>query len=568
MASKVFVIGLDGGSFTLLGPWMQQGRLPHLQQLTEAGVSGDLESTIPPMTAPAWATFMTGKNPGKHGIFDFGTQERGGYGYQVIDSRFRRGRALWEIISENGGRVVVLNVPTTYPPNPVNGVLGGDFLTPSGRRDFIYPAALLEEIEPRFGRYPLYAVPPYFAISQADADIERFISEYHAALQYTFDLAHYLIDKINPQFLMVHVFGNDQICHWLWHILDATHPQHQPEALRKHSEKILAYYQGLDTELGRLMHRGDQDTTIIVMSDHGFGPLYKVINLNTWLIREGYLVLKKGPKTRLKRFLWELGLTPETLATNRLAGFVLRRVFASIIRPDKGTVDQVRRLNAWQRLFLSLDDVDWRRTKAFCLFGWGQIKINVKGKYAWGCVPPGNEYVELREEIVEKLRNLRDPETGEKVEGQVFTRDEVYTGERTDEAPDITFLPLAKHYWGNSRGTGFSSNKVFSRYLWGMTGMHRMQGIFLARGRHLRQGVRVEGAHLMDLFPSILYLMGYKIPSDIDGKVVETIIQEEFLRVHPIEFAERVAGGALGSPTLSDDDQEEVIARLRGLGYL
>jgi predicted AlkP superfamily phosphohydrolase/phosphomutase len=183
-------------------------------------------------------------------------------------------------------------------------------------------------------------------------------------------------------------------------------------------------------------------------------------------------------------------------------------------------------------------------------------------------VLPGREYIALREEIVEKLRNLRDPETGERVDGQVFTRDEVYCGACTDEAPDITFLPLAKHYWGNSRGTGFASNKVFSRYLWGMTGMHRMQGIFLARGRHLRQGVKVEGARLTDLFPSILYLMGHKIPDDLDGRVLETIFQEEYLRAHPLRFVAATGEGSSDALATSDEDQQGVIERLRELGYL
>jgi predicted AlkP superfamily phosphohydrolase/phosphomutase len=231
-------------------------------------------------------------------------------------------------------------------------------------------------------------------------------------------------------------------------------------------------------------------------------------------------------------------------------------------------MDQVKQLNAWQRLLLSLGDVDWERTKAYCLFGWGQIKINVKGKYALGCVSPGNEYVALRDQIVRKLQDLRDPETGEKVEGEVFTRDEVYTGECADEAPDITFLPLLKHYWGNSRGTGFASNKVFSTYVWGMTGMHRMHGLLLARGKHLRKAVKVEGARLTDLLPSILYLMGLEIPDDLDGRVLESIFQEEFLRAHPFRFTSGTGGASLPSPTTSDEDQQGVIDRLRELGYL
>src|SRR5437867_3447873 len=211
LKNRVVVIGIDGGTFDLLGPWIKEKDLPNLRALLEKGASGELESTVPPDTAPAWSSFMTGKNPGKHGVFDFVTQEKLGYGIRVIDARFRRGKAIWDIISEAGGRVVVLNVPTTYPPHPVQGVLGGDFLTPGGGKDLFYPPGILEEIESRFGKYPLYVVPPYFAITQKDSDVEKFISNWRAALEYSFKVVHYLIEKIDPRFLMVHVYGNDQL---------------------------------------------------------------------------------------------------------------------------------------------------------------------------------------------------------------------------------------------------------------------------------------------------------------------------------------------------------------------
>jgi predicted AlkP superfamily phosphohydrolase/phosphomutase len=144
--NKVYVLGIDGGSFALLDRWLQEGELPHLQAIMANGVSGELESSLPPVTAPAWTSFMTGKNPDKHGVYDFMLPAEQSYAYYPINAYSRRGKALWEIISEVGRRVAVLNVPTTYPPRPVNGVLISDFLTPSGKRDFTYPQSLLEEL--------------------------------------------------------------------------------------------------------------------------------------------------------------------------------------------------------------------------------------------------------------------------------------------------------------------------------------------------------------------------------------------------------------------------------------
>ncbi len=563
---KVFVVGLDGGTFDLLDRWMDQGALPNLRAMVETGVSGELESTIPPMTAAAWTSFMTGKNPGRHAIYDFGTQDKTSYRYRPINARFRRGACVWDLIGAEGARVVVLNVPTTYPPHPVNGALIGDFLTPTGARDFVYPPGLLEELEGRFGKYPLHPFPPYFVATNADSDFSLFLTQYKQAMVQQFRVAHYLIDKLGPHFLMLHIYGNDQICHWLWHLLDESHPQYQKGLSERHLPAILDYYREFDAQVGRLAAAGDDDTTLLVLSDHGFGPLHKVINLNTWLMQEGYLVLRKRPVTRLRRLLWKAGFTPEGLAKRQwIRSTVGRLIMRTLKEPN---LEKLMALHSRGELLLSLGDVDWAKTRAFCLFGWGQVKINVRGRYPQGCVAPGEEYERLRSELVHKLRTLKDPQTGEPVDGEVFTRDDVYNGPFLEEAPDITFLPMKKHYWANSRGTGFSSNAVFSTYLWGMTGMHTMNGILVAQGKHFRRGVRLKGARIVDLFPSMLYLMGIQIPGDLDGRPLQDLFTPDFLEQNPLAVSHGTDLPTFDSAQLSPEQEQDVLQRLKDLGYL
>src|ERR1044071_1198032 len=156
MSDKLLVIGLDGASFNVLDGLIEKGYLPNLAKLIADGSRADLETTFPPITAVAWSSFMTGKNPGKHGIFEFVMREQNSHRQLAVNATLRQGRAIWDILSEAGERVIVHNFPCTYPPHPLNGLMIADFMTPRGRRDYTYPASLLEELEAKFGDYRLH----------------------------------------------------------------------------------------------------------------------------------------------------------------------------------------------------------------------------------------------------------------------------------------------------------------------------------------------------------------------------------------------------------------------------
>lgn len=563
MSQKVVIIGLDGATFDVLQPWIEAGELPTLKGIMRNGVSGKLRSVIPPVTTTAWSSFMTGKNPGKHGIYYFTARDKATGQEVPINATLRDGRTLWDLLSGNGKRVLVLNVPTTYPPHPVNGVMIADFLTPKGRRDFIYPRFLVDEIEDRFGPYPLYLKTPMCSANLSEANVQAFLNELHEELAYKFKVTHYLMDKYPSDFTMLHIWGTDRMQHELWNLLDPTHPKHDRGLAAKCQERILGYFKAMDTEVEDLRRRLEDETSLLIISDHGFGPIYKYIDLNVWLLKEGYLAIKRTPLAWLKHLAWRMGLTFDFVFTSFLR-WALRWGWRG---PDIAPADGLKWLEGEGKLpFLSLRDVDWSRTKAYCRLGMGQITINLQGRYPQGSVPPGKEYQEVRNEISRKLQELRDPETGKKIGGEIYLREDIYWGKHLDEAPDITFLPLGRNCLAGNF-LGFSTNKwITDTNLF--IANHRMDGILMAEGKPFSQGRWIEVAEIVDLAPTILYLMGSKIPRDMDGKVLEGMFTEDFLRHHPIEVADPPEPASKVNHEMSAEDEQEILQRLKDLGYL
>jgi predicted AlkP superfamily phosphohydrolase/phosphomutase len=568
MSGPVLVICLDGATFSLLDPWIASGRLPTLRRFVEEGVKGELASVVPPVTAPAWASFLTGKNPGKHGVFYFVDRGREPGRASFVDSRSRAGKALWQLLGEAGKKVLVLNVPTTYPPEEVNGFLISDFLTPPGSRDFTYPASLADELEARFGRYPLHIKALPFSPGLSVSNARRLLRELQHEAEVKFDAARYLLEKSRADFCILHILGTDRVQHELWGLFDPD-GRGKYEGLARHcAESVVEYFAQIDRQIGRLSEAMGPDATTFVISDHGFGAIRKAIDLNVWLLENGYMQARTGLSSRLKAALWRSGMTKEMFTRLALrtffrygAGLAARIPDASIFksmlflagRGDRG------------RLLFSFDDVDWSRTRAYAPVGMGTIHINLRGREPQGSVNPGEDYQSLKEEIAEKLRGLRDPDTGERIAADVHLREEIYHGPYVDRAPDIVFLPNASGLFAGGM-TGFFSNRwIFENAAW--PGHHRMEGILLARGGACRKGESIRGARLIDLAPTILHLMGSRIPADMDGRVLAEIFDPGFLESRPVEFQAPGEEAADTAPRPTDREQD-VIRRLKDLGYL
>ncbi len=566
MARKVLLYGIDGGTFTYLSPLMNRGLMPNLQEMVFKGAHGTLLSSLPPTTGVAWSTIITGKGPAKHRITDFLIRKIGTYREVPCDARSRQGTPFWDYLGSQGKEVLILNVPMTYPPRVTRGAMIADgFLTPTRSRDFMVPSELLEEIENRFGPYHLFPRSLFLGPSQTPESIGRYIQDLEEMLEYKLKVAEYLIERRRPDFVKYHVWGSDIISHKLWYLMDPAHDTHDPNLARECVPRIEAYFANVDRGFDRLKKAMSEGTTTIVISDHGFGIVRRAVDLNAWLVREGYMVFKRTLGTRIRLALWKKGVTFENIASFfvRLAE-KLNRWFNFKTPPFERIV-----ASAWKKdrpLFLSLNDVDWSRTRAYAKIGIGQIVINTRGREPEGIVEPGREFDELSREMAEKLRGLKDPKTGGKAFDRVYVKEDLSDGPFRDEMADVLVPPSSDGYEPRTPSNVIFSNAIFSHSM-AMDG-HRLEGIFLAEGPEFKKNTVIESARLEDIAPTVLHIMDHPIPDDMDGRILEEALDRDYLAEHPVRFTQAMEGSGPEGPEQSEEEKQEFMERLKALGYI
>ncbi len=555
MSKKILIIGLDGTTFNFIDPLIAKGRLPVLAKLMKEGIRSPLETIFPPITSAAWTSFITGKNPGKHGIFEFIQRRQGQARETAANATQRSGKALWDLFSEENRPAISTNFPVTYPPSPINGVMISDFMTPRGRRDITQPSAVLAELEAKFGPYKLYMTETY-----ARGNVDNVLKELHEELDYKSKVNCYLMQNYDWQMFVTHIWGTDRCQHELWHIFDDTHPRHDKEEAKLYRERIYDYWDTVDREVGNMLSAAGEDTAIFIASDHGFGPAYTYCAFNIWLMQEGFLKLKPDAFTKLKKLMFSLGLTPEFAYT------LLRNPLLKSLRPSRGVGTQKSKVGLINKFFLSFNDVDWSKTTAFSKGNYGQIFVNLKGREIDGSVAPGEEYERVRNQVIEKLRQIKDPKNNGRLIGPIYKREETFSGEHLTDAPDICFLPEDMSYV--SLGSlDFMSNRFMVKSF-GNSGTHRLHGVLIAKAKELKSNFSLSNAHITDAAPTILHLANLPIPPDMDGKVLSEIFTEEFLRNNPVRIGKEASRGQVAAAEFSDEESEEVRARLHELGYM
>jgi predicted AlkP superfamily phosphohydrolase/phosphomutase len=434
---RLFILGLDGSPLPLLQRLMRSGDLPNLARVFERGSSVEMNSSLPDVSAVAWTSVNTGMNPAKHGIYGFVDRKPGTNSMEVMTAGHVRAKTIWQLASDAGRRSVAINVPLSFPPQSINGVVISDFLAPSLGKA-VYPTTLLPTLEAIGYRID---TDPWAARQSLDA----FAEDFRITAERRADAVVHLMDTEAWEFFMVVFMETDRLHHFMWQYMETNDPVYAP--------KFTAAYRQIDEIAGRIISKLRDDDELIIMSDHGFTTLLKEVYLNVWLEQEGFLEFLPDKDKGLE------SLSPATRA-------------------------------------FSLDP--------------GRIYVNLQGREPGGTVPR-NELAAILSDLEFRLRNLRDPDSGDPIVKDVYRADDIYHGPYRDRAPDLLVMP---HDGFDVKGT-FESSAITGRGK--LVGMHKYDNATLFIRNHK---VTVDHASVHDVLPTACKLLRLDCPETVDGRVV------------------------------------------------
>ena len=410
----LLIVGLDGASYDLCKRWIQQGHLPNLARIKHEGKLLPLKSTIPSVSPVAWSTFMTGTNPGEHGGFGFFVPpRRGPYEpptcLRPVNSRDCRGGRFWEKMNDAGLSTGIVGVPVTYPVRPVHGHMVAGLLAPHlSTPGATYPAELAAEITAEVGPYRTVPRGIY-----APGGEEALVRELHTCLELRGRLARYLLQNHRCDVHVFVLYETDVVQHKMWRFMDSSHPRYEYSAAHQWSSAIRDVYAHADNIVGELMGQLGEQDTLVVVSDHGGGPLHGTVHLNSWLWQKGYLVSKGGWKQWLQRQNAKHKIVQVCTRIARQSGLLGRISIGQ----------KKRRLLASG--FLTAGNIDWQRTEAYSLGFEGAIYT------------VGERHSEIAQEVAEGLERLQEPGTGQLLVESVHRAQDLYKGRLVEYAPSL-----------------------------------------------------------------------------------------------------------------------------------
>jgi predicted AlkP superfamily phosphohydrolase/phosphomutase len=533
MTGKTLFIGLDGATFTLLDPFMQQGVMPFLSSIAERGVRAGLRSVTPPLTPPAWTTALTGRSPGNHGIFDFFQADApGSTAIRLATSGDIKVDHVATLANRQGARATVVNFPVHFPPPAIDGVIIAGWMPWRQLRLGCHPADLYDRLKqlPGFDPRELamdMALEARATEGCAEDELIDWVALHTRREERWLAVVRYLMENEPTELTAVLLDGPDKVQHLCWRFLDPALWPDDPTAEEiRIRQASIDYYRRLDGVLEQLVDLAGPETTVVIASDHGFGATTEVFHVNTWLEQAGYLAWSKD-------------------------------VAAELSEEDTLGMGHLSRHSRW---------IDWDRTLAYASTptsnGIHVVRVDQNGGHGVSAA----DYPRFRAELAQKLLTYVDQAGGQPVVTAAVTRDEAFGGPAGALAPDLT-LTLRD---GGLVSILPAESVVTPRAQ--PAGTHRPVGVFMAMGPGIRTGAAVDELSLLDVTPLLLHSLGLAVPSELEGRVPD-IYQPDYLAQRPVEISsqehvkeERVESS---QQLLYDDEAEAILlARLRELGYV
>jgi predicted AlkP superfamily phosphohydrolase/phosphomutase len=312
---KIVVLGIDGVPYSFLKEGILNGKFPNIEKICEEGVGlKQYNSVYPTVSSVAWTSYMTGKNPGEHSIYGFVDRDCSPFRLKIPLGSDRTAKTLWKEASEKGKKVLVMNVPVTYPPEEVNGILISGFLTTSVQK-VVQPATLVPYLKKK--GYIIDADPRF-----GHSDREKFMKEIMRALDIRMEVFLELMNKDNYDLAQCHIMETDRINHFFWEDYEDN---------KEFKDDFEEFYRKLDKWIGKTYSLLGGDDRFLVLSDHGFCRVKYNVELNHFLEEEGYLIFGDDtPKS-----------VAELKSESRAYSLIPGRIYINLLnREEKGSVPE------------------------------------------------------------------------------------------------------------------------------------------------------------------------------------------------------------------------------------